>query len=647
MALGRWLLGRPLRSDEEQREQITPASGVAVLGLDALASAAYGPEAALTVLLAAGSRGSDAIVPIVVAILIVLGLVFGSYLQTLTAYPGGGGSYTVAKENLGPKWGVVAATALCTDYVLNVAVAIAAGVGALVSVIPPLLPHTVLLCLSILGVLTVVNLRGIRTAGALFTAPTYAFVAGLGITIVLGLSGRFTAPTAHASSVAAAQPLTLWLVLRAFASGCTALTGVEAVSNAVPVFRPDRVRHAKQTLTAIVAILGVLLVGVALFAHKLHLVIAPPGQPGYQSVLSRLTEAVFGRGGAYTTIMAAVLSVLCLSANTSFADFPRVCRLLAQDGYLPEAFASRGSRLVYTAGIAALASLAAILLVVFGGVTDALIPLFAVGAFSAFTLSQVGMVMHWRRRDPRRIPMALNAIGATATGATLAIIIVAKFVEGAWLTLIIIPAGYGFFVYTQRVHARTVAELAPIEPLDASHLERPIAVVPVDRLDRAAIKAVRFALSIADHVYGLSILTEHGGTTAEEWRRLVADPAQWAGHAAPHLHIIRSPYRRTVKPLLAVIRDVSRQHASRSIAVIIPERIQPRWYQMWVQGQRATWLKLRLLWGGIPGVAVVSTPWYIKDEPLPPTDTAIPVLSADGRPVSKTVGCNPETDRRD
>lgn len=600
-----------------------------MLGLDALASAAYGPEAALTVLIVAGRHGADAIIPIVVAILLVLTLVFASYLQTLTAYPNGGGSYTVAKENLGPKWGVVAATALCTDYVLNVAVAIAAGVGALVSVAPGLLPHTLLLCLAILALLTLVNLRGLRTAGAIFAAPTYAFVAGLGVTIALGLTGRFTPPAHEAHAAAAGQALTTWLLLRAFASGCTALTGVEAVSNAVPVFRPDTVRHAKQTLTAIVVILASLLLGVSTFVHRLHLVASLPGQPGYQSVLSRLAEAAFGRGVVYTAIMTSVLLVLCLSANTSFADFPRVCRLLAEDGYLPEAFASRGARLVYSQGIVVLAVLSGILLIVFSGITDALIPLFAVGAFSAFTLSQLGMVVHWRRRQRNVIRMLFNAAGAVATAATLAIIIAAKFLEGAWLTLIVIPAGYGFFLYTQRVYARTTAQLSPTEPLDVRDIERPIAIVPIDRIDKAAIKAVRFALSIADRVYGVYVATGETATPPRDvWERLVAAPARRSGRDAPELRVMRSPYRRTIAPLLNVIREFANPRPGRAVAVVIPERIQPRWYQMWAQGQRATLLKLTLLWRGLPGVAVVSTPWYLEDEPLQRATTAARTASS-------------------
>jgi amino acid transporter len=609
-----WITGRSLRSDEADAEQLGPATAVPALGLDALASATYGPEAALTVLLAAGSRGAGVIVPITLAIVVVLALVVVSYLQTLSEYPDGGGSYTVAKENLGPAWGVLAATALCTDYVLNVAVAIAAGVGAIVSVSPALLPHTLGLCLAILVLLTMVNLRGLRTAGTIFTAPTYAFIGSLAIMIVAGLFGqpRLSAP----SPQAAATALTAWLVVRAFASGCTALTGVEAVSNAVPVFREPTVRHAKQTLIAIAIALAALLCGIAWLARDLRLVATAPGQPGYQSVVSQLATAVFGRGVMYGITMAAVLAVLCLSANTSFADFPRVCRLLADDHYLPDTFGRRGARLVYSAGIVVLAVLAAGLLVAFHGVTDALIPLFAVGAFSAFTLSQAGMVAHWRSRRTSKIHSALSFVGACATAATLGVIIVAKFLDGAWLTVLVIPAGYGFLRYSGRLQRRMGGALAPSEPLNLDDVRAPVAVVPVEHVNRAVLKAVRFAVSFCDVIYGVHVVAdEHDApdVVASDWEALVAGPARKAGLPVPRLHRIRSPYRRVVQPLLDAVHQIAEMHPARTIAVVIPERIEPHWYQMWLHSQRATLIKIALLMRGGPHVAVVNTPWYVTD----------------------------------
>ena len=406
--MGLWeaLVGRPLRTEEEALEQIGPSAGIAILGLDALASASYGPEAALTVLLPLGLAATQYIHPLTWCILALLLVVFLSYIQTISAYPTGGGAYTVAKENLGPLAGVLAAAALSVDYILNVAVAIAAGVGALVSVVSALIPYTLWISLGLLLLLAIVNLRGVRSTGILFTIPTYLFVGTLMITFCFGVAKGSTPHRAVVHPVAAATGgsglalVTPWLLLRAFASGCAALTGVEAVSNAVPIFRPPTVRNAQMTLTCLVVILAFLLVGVAFVCRSYGIVATAPGQPGYESILSQVVSAVMGRGPFYYTTMLAVITVLCLSANTSFAGFPRVCRVLALDGYLPAEFAHRGSRLVYSSGIVVLTLLAGALLIGFSGLTDRLIPLFAVGAFGAFTIAQAGMVMHWfEKRD--------------------------------------------------------------------------------------------------------------------------------------------------------------------------------------------------------------------------------------------------------
>lgn len=415
-----FLFGRRLRSDAEAEEQIGPVHGIPVLGLDALASASYGPEAALTAMLVAGAAASSQIVPVTACIMALLLSVYASYRQTIAAYPNGGGSFTVAKENLGASAGLVAASALSIDYILNAAVAISAGVGAIVSAIPALLPHTLALCLAILVLLTVVNLRGIRSAGLVFTAPTYMFIVTLGAAIAIGLAGTLMsgeAPAARAPAPDGGTAIGLWLFLRAFASGCTAMTGVEAVSNGVPLFRRPTIRNARLTLTIIVTILLGLLGGLALLVRAYGITATPPGEAGYESVVSQVVSAVVGKGPFDYVTMTAVLMVLALSANASFADFPRVCRVLAADRYLPPEFARRGSRLVFTNGILVLAVLAGLLLVAFRGITDHLIPLFAVGALLAFTMSQLGMVAHWyRSREAGRWPkLVVNAVGAMTT----------------------------------------------------------------------------------------------------------------------------------------------------------------------------------------------------------------------------------------
>jgi amino acid transporter len=398
------LFGRPLASSEDEEERITPTQGIPTFGLDALSSAAYGPEAALTILLPLGLLGVQYIVPLTFAVIGLLVIVYFSYRQTIAAYPNGGGSYTVAKENLGNRAGLLAGAALMIDYLLNVAVGISAGIGALVSAVPSLLPHTLAMCLAVLIILTVVNLRGVKEAGTAFVAPTYLLVGTLVVVIVLGFykvvaSGghpvAVVAPPRHAS--AALQAVGLWILVKAFASRCTALTGVEAVSNGVQAFRKPVVPAARATLTTIIAILILLLGGIAVLIRYYGIMATDPGAPGYQSVLSMVTGAVAGKGIFYHVTMFSVLLVLCLSANTSFADFPRLCRMVARDDYLPHSLATRGRRLVFSQGIWALAILSGLLLILFGGVTDRLIPLFAVGAFMAFTLSQAGMVGHWWR----------------------------------------------------------------------------------------------------------------------------------------------------------------------------------------------------------------------------------------------------------
>ena len=615
------LFGKPLRSDAEAEEQIGPAQGIPVLGLDALASASYGPEAALTILLVAGAAASDAILPVIACIAGLLLIVYFSYRQTISAYRNGGGSFTVAKENLGPNAALIAAAALATDYILNAAVAISAGVGAIVSAVPGLLPYTLLMCLGVLVLLTVINLRGIRSAGLVFMAPTYAFIATLGMVIVVGLVRTVTAGGTPAPAAPLPQPqngtvsaIGIWLLLRAFASGCTAMTGVEAVSNGVPLFRKPTVRLARLTLTLIVAILLVLLGGLAVLVHAYGITATPPGQAGYQSVVSQVVAAVMGRGAFYYATMTAVLMVLALSANTSFADFPRVCRVLAADRYLPAEFARRGSRLVFTNGIFVLSVLAGLLLVVFGGITDHLIPLFAVGALLAFTMSQLGMVAHWRRSDEpdRRPKLLINALGAVATSVALLIVIVSKFTAGAWITAIVIPGFVIFFRRTKQYNEQLVSMTRAEGPLDLSNLSPPVVVIPLRRLDQVGQKALRFAITISPEVYVVQVLAEELDTEdlQARWRERVEDPVRRAGaDSPPQLVLVRSPYRQFFERFLDWLRHLTATRPERQVIVLIPELVHRRWYQFFVS-HRAMRLKAQLLLEGGPHVSVMSTPWY-------------------------------------
>ncbi|WP_437732355.1 APC family permease [Sorangium sp. So ce1335] len=625
MSLTAILFGRRLASDEEEKEQIGSFSGIPVLGLDALASASYGPEAALTVLLPLGALGLRYIVPLSALVITLLAIVYVSYRQTIEAYPNGGGSYIVAKENLGTNAGLVAAAALLLDYVLNVAVAVSAGVGALVSAVPALLPHTLSLCLGVLVLLTAANLRGLRTAGLVFMAPTYAFLGCLFAVIAIGigkavLQGGHPAPVVAPPSVhASLGTASLALLCHAFASGCTAMTGVEAVSNGVPAFRKPSSVQARRTLSYIVASLGILLAGIAILAKAYGITATVPGQTGYQSILSQLIGAVVGRGTFYYVTLTAVVAVLLLSANTSFADFPRLCQLLAIDRFLPEPFIHRGRRLAFSYGIGVLAGLSAILLVVFQGITDALIPLFAVGAFLAFTMSQSGMIAHWYRvRGKRyRFHLAVNATGATATAATLVVIIISKFTEGAWVSALLVLGAFLIFRGVRRHYAQLDEAVRAHEPLDLTPPPPPIVVVPIRRWDLVAQKGLRFALQLSPEVYALQVLLDDPRVEdlSGEWRELVEEPAKNKGVPAPRLVVVRSRYRRLFRPLLRFVTTVAHAHPDRQVAVVVPEVVESRWYHYLLHNHTASILKWLLLFRGGNGVVIVNTPFYLYDAP--------------------------------
>ena len=624
MSLRDLLFGRPLRTEEEQEQRIGPARGIPLLGLDALASAAYGPEAALTILLPLGLASTRYIGPLSATIVVVLGLVYFSYRQTIAAYPNGGGSYTVASENLGALAGLIAASALALDFVLNVAVAISAGVGAIVSAAPALLPHTLALCLGILTLLTVVNLRGVRETGLAFTVPTYLFMACMAATIAWGF-GRLVLAHGHpspAAEIATPQATvgvaSAWLLLRAFASGCTAMTGVEAVSNGVPVFKTPKAKLAVRTLTIIVGALALMLGGIAVLSYAFGVTATPPGQPGYESVLSQLFAAVAGRGAFYYVAIVAVVAVLSLSANTSFAGFPRLCRVLALDEFLPPEFAHPGRRLVYSVGIVVLALLAGALLIAFGGITDRLIPLFAVGAFLAFTMSQAGMVVHWRRKGGTSAGRSLitNAVGAFATGATLIVVVVSKFREGAWITILLIVALVLLLRAIHRNYGRVDDETEVEGPLQLGDPPPPIVVVPLKRLDRVARKSLRLAITMSPDVHVLHVLTgEHDmDDLTARWQQIVERPIGNAGFTAPTLVVLRSPYREFYEPLLGYIHRLAGEQPRRYVAVVVPELVERRWYHWLLHSHRPTLLKGLLLLRGGPRVIVINTPWYLRGE---------------------------------
>ncbi len=626
------LFGRPLASDEDHAQRVGVGSGIPIFGLDALGSAAYAPEAALTLLLPLGLLSAQYVLPVTAAIIGLLAIVYFSYLQTTEPYPHGGGSYSVAAQNLGKFPGLLTAVALMIDYILVVAVGIAAGVGALVSAFPALQPYTLSLCLAVLAVITMVNLRGVRESGLVFMAPTYIFIMCLGIVIAVGVwktiasGGHPLAVVAPPSTIVSQTSLGTWLLLRAFASGCVAMTGVEAVSNGVPAFRDPATRNAKVTLTAIVAVLIFLLIGIAFLCQAYHITATIPGQPGYESVLSQLIGAIAGKGIFYYLCIGSILLVLALQANTAFASFPRLCRTVAENRYLPFSFAERGRRLVYSQGIYALAIGSGLLLILFQGVTDRLIPLFAVGAFLAFILSQAGMVAHWKKINGKyaRLSMVLNGIGALVTTGAVVVVIVSEFWEGAWLVILAIPAILAVMYKVRHHYDRVDREIAHSQPLSVERLCPPLVVVPIERWSRIAERTLRFALSLSPEIIALHVdHGEHRESLHDRWEELVVEPTRKAGLPTPKLVVLQSPYRLVVTLILRFVLELEKKHSNRQIAVVVPEIVEKRWYQYFLHKQRGKLLSLALIFKGNQRISIVNLPWHLDEQPAAMPETVI------------------------
>lgn len=620
MSLIDFLLGRPLRTSEQKGEKVGSSAGIPIFGLDALSSAAYGPEAALTLLIPLGAAGIAYILPISISIIILLSIVYFSYRQTVEAYPTGGGSYTVAHENLGVMAALLAAAALMIDYVLTAAVGISAGVGALVSAVPGFQPHTLGICLAILVLITIVNLRGVHETGMTFMIPAYLFIATMFITLGLGVFKTF-ATGGHPQPVvapphlpAATAAVSAWLLVKAFSSGCTAMTGVEAVSNGVRAFRAPAAKTAQRTLTAIIAMLIVLLAGIAYLARAYHIGATDPGRSGYESVLSQLTAAVAGKNVFYYVTVGSILLVLAFSANTAFADFPRLCRMVAEDGYLPNPFVTRGRRLVYSYGITVLAVLCGILLILFGGVTDRLIPLFAVGAFLAFTLSQSGMVMHWRRTRGRGWlhSMVVNGLGAVVTAVTVVVVTVTKFASGAWVTTLLIPGLIVLMLSVRRHYRRVARETANSKPLDLTGLTAPLVVVPILGWNRIAQRALRFALTVSPDLQALHIDCEETKGLRRDWDRFVKQPAEQAGFKPPELVVLKSPYPGVVRVIVDYVLDLEAKHPDRQIALLVPELVEQHWYHYFLHNQRPRLLEALLLLKDNERIVFINVPWSLE-----------------------------------
>jgi amino acid transporter len=597
-AVFHFLFGSPLSTAEEVHQRLTKLKALAVFSSDALSSVAYATEEILLGLVVAGSAALGLSLPIALAIAVLLVIVASSYYQTIHGYPSGGGAYIVAHDNLGIWPGLTAAAALLTDYVLTVAVSITAGVAAITSAFPALLPFRVALALVAIGIVAWANLRGVRESGTLFSIPTYGFITIFLTLIVVGLvrlaTGSLGPAPAPATSAASSgvQALTAFIVLRAFASGTTALTGVEAISNGIPAFQKPEADNAGKTLIAMATLLATMFLGITFLAHSLDIV---PLE--HETVVSQIGRQVFGKGPLYLALQATTALILILAANTSFADFPRLSAILARDRYLPRQLANLGDRLVFSNGIIALACLASGLVIVFGGSTHRLIPLYAVGVFLSFTLSQAGMVRHWNKEGGRgwQWKAAVNGLGAVATGVVLLVITASKFIYGAWIVVLILPIFVWMF-RTVKQHYITVAEQLSLEGLEPEKWAGlasnrwPRVVMPVSGMHRGTLAALRFALSLSRNVTAVVVDVEPEVTARvqEKW-------PVW-GHGVP-LVVLASPYRSTIGPLLTYLDEIDRRKPERGPAVVVlPEFIPAKWWHNLLHNQTALLVKRALLY---------------------------------------------------
>jgi amino acid transporter len=562
------LIGRPLRHSEASKEQITPVEGLSALSLDALTSVAYGPEAIIVVLAVAGGGALHIVLPITVAIVVLLAILVFSYRQVIDAYPGGGGAYAVSRANLGPHASLVAGAALVVDYTLTVAVSIAAGVGALVSAFPSLSSATVPLCLCFLALITVMNLRGLGEAARAFLLPTMLFIFGLLAIIAVGLLHPLAVgvpqPGHSLLSTHGLQAVSLLLILKAFSSGCSALTGVEAIANGVPLFKEPRVARAKRTELMLGVILGLMLMGLAVLARRWHI-----GPRAGQTVLSQIMGEAVGRHWAYYIVSITITIVLALAANTSFGGLPILASLLARDNYLPHLFSLRGDRQVFANGIVVLAGLSAVLLIAVGGNTNEMIPLFAIGVFTGFTLSQLGLVVHWRRaRPPHWVRRAgINGFGAVVTALATLIFLVSKFVGGAWVVVVAVPAFVLLFTRIHAYYTRAGVELevgkVPEQPVGRDTL----VIVPVVSVSRLTRQAISEALSLGQEVVAVSVVIDQGEEGHDAAQALEDEWERW--HPGVPLQILSTEYSSVVEPIVEFI-DQARARNDRQIVVLIP-----------------------------------------------------------------------------
>jgi amino acid transporter len=608
-----FLIGRPISSEHEEHERLTKVKALAVFSSDNISSSAYGPEEIMRVLAVAGTGALLLTVQLAALIIVMLAIVTISYRQTIKAYPMGASSYIVASDNLGDRAGILAASALLIGYVVTVAVSVSAGVAAMTSIIPDLYEARVWISVTMVALLMLGNLRGIRESGSIFMAPTYLY-----IVVMLGVIGwglgrsfggdlpQFQPPAEWVNQLeTGGQVLGLFLILRAFSQGAVALTGVEAISDGVPAFKRPEWRNARTTLTWAAAIFGVLFLGIAYLATTTGIVPDPEEQ---QTVLSLLVRHVAGSGPILILAQVATALLLVLAANTSFADFPRLSSFLARDGFLPRQFAFRGERLAFTTGILALAGMAILLLVMFNASVSGLIPLYTLGVFIAFTLSQTGMLVRWyRRREPGWLRgMLINGLGALTTGVVMLVVGTSNFFQGSWLVIVLVPFMMAV-LWGIRHHYRTLEGRLALDriPEGKEVAPEPIVIVPVARLDRTARQAIAFANSISQHATAVHITNNPESATElrERW-------PDWAGKT--ELVVVESPYRALVGPLLRYLDALQAQDPGRPVVVVLSEVVPRHWWENFLHNQTALRLKLRLF--SRPNTIVADVPYHVPDE---------------------------------
>jgi len=599
--LKRLFVGSPLPTAQSRHERLARSTALAVFASDALSSVAYATEEILLVLVLAGTAALSYSIPISIAIAVLIAIVVSSYRQTIRAYPQGGGAYIVSKDNLGVPAGLVAGAALLIDYVLTVAVSAAAGIAALTSAVPALFPYRPWLCVAAVVAIAVANLRGIRESGKIFAAPTYLFIGSLGVLIIYGGLGAvfdFLPEAPYQRHPPGLEGVGLFLFLRAFASGCTALTGVEAVSDGVPAFKPPEAHNARIVLTVLGVILIVLFLGITFLAYDFG--IAPRHE---ETVVSQLARHVFGGGALYFEIQAVTMLILLLAANTSFADFPRLSFFLARDRFIPRQFATQGDRLVFSNGILILSGLAALLLVIFGGDTHALIPLYAVGVFLSFTLSQASMVRRWLRLKEEGWWWRwwLNAIGALVTGLVMITIAATKFTHGAWIVVLLIPTLVAVFVIVHRHYEEVAVQLS----LDAFSPPPPMTntvLVLVGDIHRGVIKAIQYAKTLSPNAKAVFVETDPDRTRRleEKWGRY--------GMGVP-LIVLTSPYRSLLGPLTKYVDHLQSQGENHVVTIVLPEFIPARWWQLGLHNQTAFLIKGAMLFR--KNVIVTDVPYHL------------------------------------